>query len=294
MTELQTEALRQQQRQPFPPTPPPPILVEPPKNGDIITLTQKFNKLKPPTFSKGLESLKAKAWILDVENLFEVFSCAEEQKCVRDHKVTEFEQLKQGTMSVVEYETKFTELARYAPHMVDIEYKKARKFEGGLDVEVLDRVNVLKLEKYVDVLDRSIVAEANVASLRQAKAPMIEWKGKRPGSTFKKGQNNFNIPPNKRQNMGSSTSSSQGNDTPICPECGKRHKGVCRRISGACFWSGKTSHMIKDCPLVSQNTRQPKASSTTSVSAPRVNSKAATGKETLKQGWVFALVPGDV
>ena len=74
-------------------------------------------------------------------------------QCVRDRKVTEFEQLKQGTMSVVEYESKFTELARYAPHMVDTDYKKARKFEGGLNVEILDRINVLKLLKYVDVLD---------------------------------------------------------------------------------------------------------------------------------------------
>ncbi|XP_028080767.1 uncharacterized protein LOC114282313 [Camellia sinensis] len=215
-------------------------------------------------------------------------------QCVRDHKVIEFEQLKQGTRTVAEYEAKFTELAGYVPHMVDTEYKKARKFEGGLDVEVLDRVNVLKLEKYVDVLDRSIIVEVNVAALKQAKALVIEWKGKRPGSNFKKGWNNFNTPPNKRQNTGSFTSSSQGTNTPICPECGKRHKGVCRRISGACFRCGKTSHMIKDCPLVSQSISQSRANSIASVSAPRVNSKEATGKETLKQGWVFALVPGDV
>ncbi|XP_028057444.1 uncharacterized protein LOC114261372 [Camellia sinensis] len=55
-------------------------------------------------------------------------------QCMRDRKVSEFEQLKQGIMSVAEYESKFTELARYAPHMVDTEYKKARKFEGGLHV----------------------------------------------------------------------------------------------------------------------------------------------------------------
>lgn len=175
-------------------------------------------------------------------------------QCVRDHKVIEFEQLKQGTMSVAKYEAKFIELGQYAPHMVDTDYKKARKFEGSLDVEVLDRINVLKLEKYVNVLDGAIVAETNVAALRQVKTPMIEWKGKKSGSNFKKGRNNFNTPPNKRQNIGSSTSASQGNDTPICPECGKRHKRVCHMISGACFRCGKTCHIIKDFPLVSQST----------------------------------------
>ncbi|XP_028057995.1 uncharacterized protein LOC114261875 [Camellia sinensis] len=97
-------------------------------------------------------------------------------QCVRDRQVTEFEQLKQGTMSVVKYESKFTELARYAPHMVDTNYRKARKFESGLNVEMLDRINVLKLLKYVDVLDRAIIAEANVTALQQTKTPVTEWR----------------------------------------------------------------------------------------------------------------------
>ncbi|XP_028066856.1 G-type lectin S-receptor-like serine/threonine-protein kinase At4g27290 [Camellia sinensis] len=58
-------------------------------------------------------------------------------------------------MSIAEYESQFTELARYAPHMVDIDYKEAKKFEGGLNVEILDRINVLKLLKYVDKLNKS-------------------------------------------------------------------------------------------------------------------------------------------
>ncbi|XP_028092598.1 uncharacterized protein LOC114292774 [Camellia sinensis] len=54
-------------------------------------------------------------------------------QCFRDQKASEFQELKQGRMSVDEYEAKFTELARFAPHMVDTDYKKARKFEGRLD-----------------------------------------------------------------------------------------------------------------------------------------------------------------
>ncbi|KAL7247372.1 hypothetical protein ACSBR2_002312 [Camellia fascicularis] len=50
--------------------------------------------------------------------------------------------------------------------MVDTDYKKGRKFESGLNVEMLDRVNILKLIKYVDVLDRALMAETNIAALR--------------------------------------------------------------------------------------------------------------------------------
>ncbi|XP_028052079.1 uncharacterized protein LOC114256624 [Camellia sinensis] len=56
-------------------------------------------------------------------------------QCFRDRKVSEFQELKQGKMSVAEYEAKFTELAKFAPHIVDTDYKKAQKFEGGLDLE---------------------------------------------------------------------------------------------------------------------------------------------------------------
>ncbi|XP_028097058.1 uncharacterized protein LOC114296928 [Camellia sinensis] len=164
--------------------------------------------MKPPTFQGGLEPLKAEAWILETEKLFEVFPCSEAQKvflatftlqeearrwwmlirdtnntitwaqfkeafydkyfpqCIQDRKVSEFEQLKQGTMSVAEYEAKFTKLAHYAPHMVDTDYKKDRKFEGGLNVEILDRINVLKLLEYVDVLNRAIIVEANITALK--------------------------------------------------------------------------------------------------------------------------------
>ena len=92
-------------------------------------------------------------------------------------------------MSVAEYESKYTELTRYAPHMLDTDYKKARKFEGGLNVEILDRINVLKLLKYVDVLDRAIMAESNIEVLKQTETPGTERRGKRRGYKFKKGRN---------------------------------------------------------------------------------------------------------
>ncbi|XP_028117077.1 uncharacterized protein LOC114314789 [Camellia sinensis] len=95
-------------------------------------------------------------------------------QCFRDWKVSEFQELKQGRMSVSEYEAEFTELAQFAPHMVDIDYKKARKFEGGLDLEVFDRVGVLKLPTYVKVLDRAIMTKATIVTMKQAKALTTE------------------------------------------------------------------------------------------------------------------------
>ncbi|GMP22048.1 hypothetical protein CsSME_00000233 [Camellia sinensis var. sinensis] len=238
--------------------------------------------MKPPQFHGGLDPLKAEAWVLGIEKLFEVFPCSDTQKCVRDRKVAEFMELKQDSMTVAEYEAKFTELARFAPHVIDTDYKKARHFEGGLRSDILERVNVLKLETYIGVLDRAIISEANIA--RQAK-PTTEWRGnKRQGFFLKK---KFL----KKQNMGSSTTSSSSRDTtPMCNTCSKRHRGVCYRASGACFKCGKQGHIARDC---NQNSGKIAASSTASIPKPGNTLRSATTGDTVRQGRVFALVPGD-
>ncbi|XP_028107999.1 uncharacterized protein LOC114306871 [Camellia sinensis] len=195
-------------------------------------------------------------------------------------------------MSVVEYEAKFTELAQFASHIVDINYNKAWKFERGLNLDVFDQVSVLKLPMYVDVLDRTLMIEANLEAMKQTKAPTNEWRCKRSGFNFKKGCS-FSM--KKKQNTRSTSSSSQSSgSSPVCSECGRIHKGACYRATDACFRCDKVGHMVKDCEFIYENTNCPTASLAGSTSALRSNMRTNTGKETLKQGKVFALVPGDV
>ncbi|XP_028110423.1 uncharacterized protein LOC114308927 [Camellia sinensis] len=266
--------------------------------------------MKPPVFKGGIEPMKAEAWVLGIEKLFEVFPCTEPQKVqlaafthedearrlwmvtrtihlgltwdrflelfydkyfpqsMRDKKVTEFETLRQGNKTVAEYETQFAELARFAPHMVDTDYKKARKFEGGLRGAILDRVNMLKLPTYVDVLERAVIAEGNLAAQNR----ISEWKGKRQNNQWSKGSI---TPPNKRQNSGNfSITTPTHNSTPVCPNCGRQHRGTCHWKTGACFKCGKTGHLVRDCPQWSQQ----KGNTTVTSSAgstPTPNAKAA-------------------
>ncbi|XP_028080958.1 uncharacterized protein LOC114282475 [Camellia sinensis] len=162
------------------------------------------------------------------------------QQCVRDRKVVEFMELKQGSKSIAEYEAQFTELAHFAPHMVDADYKKARQFEGGLRDPILDKINVLKLPTYVDVLGRALIAERNVTNRKQN----FEWKGRK--QNFNKGTTSMSkkFKPGSSGNTGSSQSV---NSTPACTTCGKEHGGVCYRMMGACYQCGKIGHMAKDC-----------------------------------------------
>ncbi|XP_028115964.1 uncharacterized protein LOC114313742 [Camellia sinensis] len=331
------ETLRQQQQQQQPQPPPPPI--PPPVVQDFhaedrtTTLTREFKMMNPPSFKREIEPIKAKVWVLGIENLFEIFPCTEAQKVqlaaftledearrwwmltravhqgltwdrflelfydkyfpqsMRDKKVTEFETLRQGNKTVAEYEAQFAELARFAPHMVDTDYKKARKFEGGLRNAILDRVNMLKLPTYVDVLERAVIAEGNLA----AQNWISEWKGKRQNIQSSKGST---TPPSTKQNSGtSSTSTLTPNSTPVCAECRKKHHGTCYRLLGACFRYGKTGHLVRDFPQRNQQNGN-RATTSSAGSTPTPNTKSAAkhvnNKDTARQGRVFALVPGDV
>ncbi|XP_028103244.1 uncharacterized protein LOC114302419 [Camellia sinensis] len=153
--------------------------------------------------------------------ILEIFYEKYFMQSIRDKQVSEFENLKQWSKTVAEYEARFTKLACFAPHMVDMDYKKARKFERGLRDSILEKINVLKVQKYVDVLDRAVIVEGNQANRNK----YSDWKGKKQGSNMHKGSTSSQ---NKKQNLETfSTSGSTRDSTPTCSECGKKHRGVC-------------------------------------------------------------------
>ena len=58
----------------------------------------------------------------------------------RHEKTREFLELKQGTMKVLEYVAKFTELACFADDYVATDMAKVRKFEDGLKLSIQGKI----------------------------------------------------------------------------------------------------------------------------------------------------------
>ena len=78
-----TQAEQTNGRNVVPPPPPPVPQVPPPPAlyGDgTIALIREFKKMKPPRFSGGIEPMKAEAWVLEMEKLFEIFPSTDAQK----------------------------------------------------------------------------------------------------------------------------------------------------------------------------------------------------------------------
>ena len=59
---------------------------------------------------------------------------------VRQTKAREFLELKQGTTTVMEYVTKFIELARFADDYVATDMAKVRKFEDHLKLSIRGKI----------------------------------------------------------------------------------------------------------------------------------------------------------
>ena len=64
----------------------------------------------------------------------------------RHAKAQEFLELKQGTMTVIEYVARFTELSRFADDYVATDMAKVRRFENGMKLSIRGRIVGLRLQ----------------------------------------------------------------------------------------------------------------------------------------------------
>jgi hypothetical protein len=74
-------------------------------------------------------------------------------------KKKEFEDLKQGSMSVSEYVTRFTQLSRYAPDNVDTDEKKQDWFLNGLNDVLAYALEARDFVNFQDMVDKVLVLE---------------------------------------------------------------------------------------------------------------------------------------
>ena len=79
----------------------------------------------------------------------------------------EFVRLEQRDLTVAQYEAKFTELSRFAPQFIAIEEEKALKFQDGLKPYLKNKISILKLGVYLEVVDRALIAEKDNEKLHR-------------------------------------------------------------------------------------------------------------------------------
>ncbi|MDV3191302.1 MAG: hypothetical protein Q8832_02605, partial [Candidatus Phytoplasma australasiaticum] len=150
-------------------------------------------------------------------------------------------ELKQGNISVTDYESKFEELSRYVPSYVDTDRKKAKRFQQGLKPWIRGKVAIFELDTYAGVVQKAMIAETeSEMSQKEKESKKRRFEGNEGQSqpwnfpNFKKGNfqsgRNFNL---KRQNAGEGGQGNRPVNTnqpnqlsltfPDCQVCGKKH-----------------------------------------------------------------------
>ncbi|MQL77344.1 hypothetical protein Taro_009756 [Colocasia esculenta] len=99
---------------------------------------------------------------------------------VQNRMEQEFLTLTQGSMSLLEYEARFAELSKYAPHIVADERRKVKKFIMGLKPSLRMRLVALGHRSMEEALSTACMQEAEMEVYLEERRASL----KRPASAF--------------------------------------------------------------------------------------------------------------
>ncbi|MQM11073.1 hypothetical protein Taro_043975 [Colocasia esculenta] len=101
---------------------------------------------------------------------------------IQDKMDQEFLTLTQGLMTVLEYEARFAELSKYAPHIVADECRKAKKFVMGLKPSLRSRLVAFDHRTLDEALSAACRQEGEMEQYLEEKkasqkrsAPPFQW-----------------------------------------------------------------------------------------------------------------------
>ena len=96
----------------------------------------------------------------------------------RHAKAQEFLELKQGTMTVMDYVARFTKLARFADDYVATDMTKVRRFENGLKLSIRGMIVGLHLQDMDSMVGTALTIEREIKDARSTRDAGISSKRK--------------------------------------------------------------------------------------------------------------------
>ncbi|KAK2995852.1 hypothetical protein RJ640_015812 [Escallonia rubra] len=80
-------------------------------------------------------------------------------RSVKLKREAEFLNFEQGNLTVQQYVTKFTSLAKHDSYLVEGEDMRARKFQDGLKPEIQEKISILNIDDYYEMVDIALFIE---------------------------------------------------------------------------------------------------------------------------------------
>ncbi|KAH6788538.1 hypothetical protein C2S51_003544 [Perilla frutescens var. frutescens] len=168
-------------------------------------------------------------------------------KAFRKQKEKELMNLEQGDMIILEYEQKFNQLARYDPHLVDTDKKKAWRFEDGLRAEIGAHISALNLTTFSEIVQRARAVSTRLNLGKLAPRPSNNG-GKRHWDDRGNPNKGKGFQPEKKPRNDGENKPGATVEKPLCPTCQRRHFGKCRLAEEGCYRCHQVGHKAVNCP----------------------------------------------
>ncbi|CAA0808138.1 Unknown protein [Striga hermonthica] len=183
------------------------------------------------------------------ENFVREFKTQYISQAAREARRDEFYHLKQGSLTVAQYESQFNRLSKYAPGLVSTEEDKLYKFTRGLRHSLQQSLLTVRMNTYAEAVEAATRIESGMARLQQVQNNSGgNFKRPAPGP-YSKTPQKFQKP-NESKNTPTRKKPSVKNPPPHCSHCSKvgHTSNDCWRKLGKCLRCGSSQHQIKDCP----------------------------------------------
>ncbi|TYK00841.1 DNA/RNA polymerases superfamily protein [Cucumis melo var. makuwa] len=244
---------------------------------------ERLKKLGDTVFEGSTDPADAENWLnmlekcsdaraLDWQTFRGIFEDKYYPSTYCEAKRDEFLGLKQGSLSVVEYERKYIELSQYADVIVAFESDRCRKFERGLHFEI--RIPVTAIAKWTNFsqlvetalrVEQSITEEKSTVELSRGTSTTSGIRGRQAsrnvsyGSVFQRQSQRIPSQPSR------STERLQPGQESVASTCGQQ------------------GHFKKDCPQLNMTVQRDQGVGSQTVEQSRVSVVPIEGTSGAKQ-----------